>query len=177
MGIVAVDQYNGIGILNALPKFPQIDLKWFRHNTRGKVCIVGRKTYESMPRLKDRHFYVITGDPVGYADTHDLPENVSVVSSLESAVKYARMHAWKQGQTEVMLIGGKTIYDAAVDQRLLDELIVTHVDNNFDCTVLLDRLMSTVQYQWISRNIYNGRHDGESIRIVHYARPNLLPRL
>lgn len=177
VGIVAVDARNGIGIGNALPKFPKIDLKWFKHNTVGKVCIVGRKTYESLPPLKDRHFFVITKDPVTYSDNNDLPSNVSVVSSLESAVKYGKMHAWENGQTEIMLIGGKTIYDASLEEQHLDELLVTHVMNDFDCNVEVNDLINTVSNNWCSRNIYNGKHDDEHIHIVHYVKPTALPRL
>lgn len=177
VGIVAVDSKHGIGIGNALPKFPKIDLQWFKHNTVGKVCIVGRKTYESLPPLKDRHFFVITKDPIAYSDNNDLPSNVSVVSSLESAVKYARMQAWDNRQTEVMLIGGKTIYEAAYEQGFLDELIVTHVNKDYDCNITIGDMLSEIFIRWIGRTIYQGRHNDEMIDIVHYRNPKALPRL
>lgn len=177
VAIVAVDAQSGIGIGNALPKFPKIDLKWFKHNTVGKVCIVGRKTYESLPPLKDRHFFVITKDPVAYSDNNDLPSNVSVVSSLESAVKYGKMHAWENGQTEIMLIGGKTIYDTALEENHLDELLVTHVMQDYDCNIGIQTLLSTVSRSWTSRNIYNGIHEDQHINICQYVNPRALPRL
>lgn len=177
VAIVAVDAQSGIGIGNALPKFPKVDLKWFKHNTVGKVCIVGRKTYESLPPLKDRHFFVITKDPVAYSDNNDLPSNVSVVSSLESAVKYGKMHAWENGQTEIMLIGGKTIYDAALEENHLDELLVTYVMQSYDCNINIQTMLAIVNRTWTSRNIYNGIHEDQHINICHYVNPRSLPRL
>ena len=58
--ILAASINHVIGIENKLPWHIPHDLKWFKMNTYGKNIIMGRKTYDSMPKLKDRHYHVVT---------------------------------------------------------------------------------------------------------------------
>src|SRR6056297_2869461 len=64
--ILACDEDWGIGKNGDLP-WPHnpADLKWFKQCTDGGVVVMGRKTWESLPRkpLPNRMNYVITSDP------------------------------------------------------------------------------------------------------------------
>ncbi len=53
-----------IGRDNAIPwRLPE-DFRWFRRKTTGKVVVMGRKTYESLPgRLPNRRVIVLTRRP------------------------------------------------------------------------------------------------------------------
>ena len=47
--VVAMDANRLIGRDNALPWRLPDDMRWFRAQTMGKPCIMGRKTYDSLP--------------------------------------------------------------------------------------------------------------------------------
>ena len=58
--ILAVSENNVIGVGNKLPWHIPHDLKWFKMNTYNKTIVMGRKTYESMPKLKNRTYCVVS---------------------------------------------------------------------------------------------------------------------
>jgi dihydrofolate reductase len=118
--IVAVAENGVVGKDNALPWYISADLKHFKQTTLGKPVVMGRKTFESIGRpLPGRTNIVISSRP-DYA-----PEGVIVVSSLPQALDYAAEIALIDGTDELMVIGGATIYGAAIP--LADRLYVTEV--------------------------------------------------
>jgi dihydrofolate reductase len=118
--IVAVAENGVVGRNNALPWHISADLQYFKRTTLGKPIVMGRKTYESIGRpLPGRTNIVISSNPTFK------PEGVSVVSSLPDALELAREIALIDGTDELMVIGGATIYEAAVP--LADRLYVTEI--------------------------------------------------
>ncbi len=100
--IVARTQNNVIGRDNALPwKLPH-DLKRFQEITMGSPVIMGRITWQSLPRpLAGRQNIVMTRQE-GYT-----AEGATVVDSLEAACMAA---LFVPGGGEIFVIGGGDIY-------------------------------------------------------------------
>ena len=118
--MVAVAANGVIGRDNALPWHLPEDLQHFRRTTMGKPIIMGRKTFESIGRpLPGRPNIVVTGTP-GWS-----VEGVSVVGSVPAALQRGRELALSAGADELVVIGGATIYAAALP--LADRLYVTEV--------------------------------------------------
>ncbi len=118
--IVAVAENGVVGNNNALPWYISADLKYFKQTTLGKPVVMGRKTFESIGRpLPGRTNIVISSRPDYAAD------GVTVVNSLQRALDYAAEVALIDGTDELMVIGGATIYGAAIP--LADRLYVTEV--------------------------------------------------
>lgn len=117
--IVAMDRNNAIGFGNELPWGLALkdDLEHFRRSTRGGSIIMGRKTFESMGSrpLPDRENIVVSRNPTGV-------KGVLSALSLEAAYALARYPLY--------VIGGGQIYKQAIDD--MDQLIVTHVDAEFE---------------------------------------------
>jgi len=61
-GILAVNKLGAIGLKGGLPWSCKEDLKHFKRLTIGKHLIVGRKTAESLPKLKGRVLHIVTKD-------------------------------------------------------------------------------------------------------------------
>lgn len=102
--IVAATENNIIGSDNKLLWHIPEDLKRFKALTLGKPIVMGRKTYDSIGKpLPGRPNIVITRNPQWKAD------GVTVVTSLEDALKAAETLG-----PETMIIGGATIYEAAL---------------------------------------------------------------
>lgn len=118
--IAALAQNRVVGINNQLPWHLPEDLKYFRRTTTGKTVIMGRKTYESIGRpLPNRSNIVVSANPECKI------EHVQVVNSLQAALQLAENISLINGVDEIMVIGGATLYAAALP--MADRLYLTHV--------------------------------------------------
>lgn len=119
--IVAMTPDRLIGKENGLPwRLPE-DLKMFKRTTAGHPVVMGRKTWDSLGKYKPlpgRQNIVITRDK-GWAE-----DGAEVIFSAEEL-----QHLDLQDE-HVFLIGGAQIYELFLP--LLDELIVSHVYQNYD---------------------------------------------
>jgi len=113
--IAAVSDDLGIGRENELLWYIPEDLKRFRKLTIGKTVIMGRKTWESLPRkpLQGRKNIVITDVP---GECFDCTITAySVGDALEKC----------KGDDEIFVIGGGSIYSQFMP--FADRLYITHV--------------------------------------------------
>ena len=118
--IAALAENRVVGIDNRLPWHLPEDLKYFKRITTGKAIIMGRKTYESIGRpLPNRTNIVISRNSDFRA------EGVKVVASLDAAINLATDVNASNGVQEVMIIGGASIYEAALPEA--ERLYITHV--------------------------------------------------
>lgn len=116
--IVAMDENRLIGRDGQLPWRLPDDMRWFREHTVGKPCIMGRKTYESLPDrfrpLPDRPNIVVTRN-MAYA-----APGATVVHSLAEALAIAG------DAPEIIIVGGGEIFAELLPQA--DRLYLTLVE-------------------------------------------------
>lgn len=94
------------------------DMKFFKETTLGHTVIMGRKTFESLPKaLPNRLNVVITSDSSYSA------ENIVVVSSVEQALKYC-------DNEEAFVIGGGMIYKEFLP--FADKLYLTEIEDSLE---------------------------------------------
>ncbi len=111
LAIVVARAANGvIGRDGDLPWRLKSDLALFKANTLGKPIIMGRKTWDSLPRkpLPGRMNVVLSRD--GSFE----PEQAVVCESFMEAVQMAREQAEDDGAAEVCVIGGRSLFEAAL---------------------------------------------------------------
>lgn len=98
--IAALDSNNGIGYDSELLCPISEDLKRFKAFTTGHSIIMGRKTFESLPKgpLPNRRHIVLTNNP-----SYSYP-GVEVVHSVDEAIELC-------GEEEAFVIGGGRIYE------------------------------------------------------------------
>ena len=112
--IVAASRNGVIGNKNKLPWHLPADLKRFKQLTLGRPILMGRKTFESIGKpLPGRTNIVITRQPGLQAC------GASVAHSLEEALRLC------EGQEEVFVIGGASIYKQSIS--FADKLYITRV--------------------------------------------------
>ena len=112
--IAAASENNVIGKDNKLIWHLSDDLKHFKELTKGHNVIMGRKTFESMPKaLPNRTNVIITRNRNYTAD------NAIVVQSLDDALKISKK------DSQPFIIGGGEIYSQLIDS--CDELLVTKI--------------------------------------------------
>lgn len=114
--VVAVSRNGVIGREGGLPWHISSDLKRFKEITMGKPVVMGRRTWDSLPRrpLPGRRNIVITRQP-GFA-----PEGAEVAATPEAAL------ALCGDAPEIAVIGGGEIY--RLFWPLVDRLYLTEVD-------------------------------------------------
>lgn len=114
--VVAVSRNGVIGRDGGLPWHISSDLKRFKEITMGKPVIMGRKTWESLPRkpLPGRRNIVITRSADYAAD------GAEVVASADAALALCK------DETEVSVIGGGEIY--RLFWPVVGRLYLTEVD-------------------------------------------------
>ena len=117
--IVAVDENWGIGFNGELlEKIPE-DMKWFRLLTHERTVLMGRKTWDSLPKkpLPDRLNLVITRGERKFDD-------MTIFIGMEEA-KIRTREASKDPEDEWFVIGGGQIYKELLP--LCDRVYVTKI--------------------------------------------------
>jgi len=114
--IAAVAKNRAIGQAGKLIYWLPDDLKRFKSLTTGHTIIMGRKTFESLPKgaLPNRRNIVLTRKGGTFA-------GCDVYSSLEDALKHC------SADEEVYIIGGASIYKQALP--VADRLCLTEVND------------------------------------------------
>ena len=125
--IVAADKNWGIGKDGELLVHLRGDMKFFREHTTGNVCIMGRKTLESMPGgkpLPNRETWLLTRN-----DAYEAP--CQVFHTLQGLLDVARTEEDEYGGEgfTVYVCGGADIYAQLLPY--CDEALVTKIDAEF----------------------------------------------
>ena len=120
--VVAASENNVIGKDGSLPWRIPADLKRFKALTLGHPCIMGRKTWDSLPRkpLPGRTNIVVT------RNVHFAAEDARVAHSLEGALDIARA----ENPSAIMVIGGEALYREALP--FADIVYLTRIDGFFE---------------------------------------------
>ncbi len=117
--IVALAENNAIGKNNDLLCYMPADLKHFKELTTGHTVVMGRRTFESLPKgaLPNRDNIVITrNENLNF-------ENTIMVHSMEEAIKAA------DKEKKIFIIGGASVYNEALD--FADTLYLTFIHHAF----------------------------------------------
>ena len=134
--IVACDPNNLIGTAdNKIPWNLPDDMKFFKETTSGHPIIMGRNTWDSLPRkpLPKRTNIVVsrTMTPTSDDDTMAVTKPI-IVESLQAALDALKIF---KNMEEPFIIGGAQIYRASLDQNLVDKIIMTRVRTAYRGTV------------------------------------------
>jgi dihydrofolate reductase len=121
ISLVVARAANGvIGNKGAIPwRIPE-DMRHFKAITMGKPCIMGRKTWDSLPKkpLPGRTNIVVTRDRTFHA------EGAVVVHAFDEALNRAEA----ESPEEIAIIGGAEIYQAALPCAARIHLTEVHAD-------------------------------------------------
>lgn len=108
--ILAHDKNFGIGKNGRLAWKNSEDLQHFKRITMNQTCLVGRTTFETLPKLPNRTLVVATNN------------NISNVF-----------------KPDMIIIGGKQVYEYCLKNDLVHTAIVTEIDGEYDCDVFMDK--------------------------------------
>ena len=152
--IVAVDAEGGIGRDNDLMWHLPEDMKFFKEKTSGQIVVMGRKNYESIPErfrpLPKRENAVLTRnegfEAVGCKVFHSLNECLIAYENEE--------------ERTVFIIGGGEIYRLALEEDVVDEMFITHIDKAYGADTFFPQFDAS---KWEVSNLFeqpvDERHD------------------
>lgn len=131
-GPIARARNGVIGRAGRLPWRLKSDLAIFRAETMGKPVIMGRKTWDSLPKkpLVGRTNIVLSRD--GSFE----PRGAVVCEDFSEAIGIARDQAEDDGQTEVCVIGGASLFALALPKAR--RVYLTEVDADVEGDVVLE---------------------------------------
>ena len=126
--IFASDRQYAIGFQNGLPwkGYPE-DMEWFKQNTMGKVVVMGRKTYESLPErfrpLPGRTNVVLTSNTETFIDAIVSPSVEAVLERFKN-------------EKEIVIIGGGEVYKSFAPY--ITKVYQTHIPHVHDNDIRME---------------------------------------
>lgn len=114
--IAAVAKNRAIGYQNKLLYWLPNDLKRFKALTTGHTIVMGRRTFESLPKgaLPNRRNIVLSRGAGNFPGCDSY-------TSLEEALSHC------SPEEDIYIIGGATVYEQAIDRA--DRLCLTEIDD------------------------------------------------
>ena len=123
--IAAVAENGVIGKDNKMPWTIKGNLAHFKEMTMGYPCIMGRKTWDSLPKkpLPGRLNVIISKTMRADIELHDAKE-IMIFQSLSSAVEYCSNYE------KIFIIGGESVYKQAMP--IAAKIDLTLIPGNYD---------------------------------------------
>ena len=91
------------------------DLKFFRNTTSGHTIIMGRNTFDSLPRMLPNRKHIVL------SSREDFPSEVEVYKELKSILE-----KYKESSEEIFIIGGASVYAQFLEHS--DKMYLTEID-------------------------------------------------
>lgn len=155
--IAAVAANGCIGANNTMPWHIPEDFAFFKHYTLGKPVVMGRKTWDSLPKkpLPGRRNIVITRQHAWQA------EGAETAADIQAAL------ALLANAAEIVIMGGAQIYaqtlPLATDLRLTEVHLAATGDAFFPA-------LEAGRWQEVCRSVHTSAHNGTAFDWVHYQR-------
>ena len=126
--IVAIDLKNGIALNHEIPFYFKDDVANFRKMTLHQVVIMGRKTWESLPKppLPFRTNIILSNTLKLMIPLFD----VEIVRDWEELIQLLQQ---KYANKKKYIIGGESLYKQMINNPLCSELIITRINEDYHC--------------------------------------------
>jgi dihydrofolate reductase len=153
-GPIARARNGVIGCDNRLPWRLKTDMASFRSLTKGKPVIMGRKTWESLPRrpLAGRDNIVLSRNATFEVD------GAVVCPSFGDAVAIGLEKAAERGASEVCVIGGASLFALALKQA--QRIYLTEIDAEVEGDVVLPPIDES-QWREMRREVHSASADDD----------------
>jgi dihydrofolate reductase len=154
--ILAVASNNVIGNNLKIPWYLPEDLKRFKKLTTGKKIIMGRKTYDSLPKLLPNRTHIVLTKDINYKNN-----NVEIINSIEELKKYIA------SKEEVMVIGGAQIYKLLLPHA--KKIYLTRIKKAFEGNIFF----KFDESKWIITNCENHRNEKFEYSYINYDKKTI----
>ena len=159
--IVAMARNGAIGKDNGLLWHISADLKRFKALTGGHTVLMGRRTYDSLPKkpLPNRKHLILTSD-AGYP----VPEGGLRLSGVEACKAYFAAHP----DEDIFIMGGGQVYEQLLPYA--DSLYLTEVRADFEADTFFPPI-DAAQWRVTEEGAWTlDENSGLTYRFVDYKR-------
>ena len=169
--IACVDSAGSLGYRDKLLFKIKEDLKFFQDNTKGNLCVMGRKTFDSIVKMNN-------GKPLSNRISCVLTRNENYESKhgeiAYNSVERILNHYKTMGDSDkkVFICGGEEVYRLFMEHS--DELLITHVnkhvkesDTHFPIHLIAENGFVVTEE---SEEKYSEKYDAY-YKFVRYTRP------
>ena len=164
--IIAAVASNGvIGHKGEIPWKIKKDFQNFKRLTEGYPCIMGRRTFGSLPDevrpLPNRENIVVSGNPWFQHSS------ITKKNSLEEAIEYCK----GLDSNRAFVIGGGQVYKQTID--IVDNMVISHIHKDYDGDVFFPEIDHS-KWEVLSKRLiktadFTSRSPVE-FTLVHYRR-------
>ena len=158
--IAAIGKNNELGKDNGLIWSFSKDMKFFREKTKNSVIVMGRKTFNSLPRILPNRKHIVLSKGKDFNKTLD--ENVIVIEEKEDLIRYCK----ELSQTEnVFVIGGASLYQLFME--IADRMYLTQIDQESSADVYFPEIDES---KWEKAILAEEEENGVRFVFVEYDR-------
>ena len=158
--IVAISENNGIGKDNQLPWKYKDDMRFFSRNTIGagnNAALMGKNTWLSIGKpLRNRMNIVVS-------TTLSESQDITVSKSIEGAILLAD----GASINTLWVIGGYSIYEWFINNKIADELIISKIPGHYECDTFFPEINLEL---WKETSRYSIGHEG--VVVIHHKNIN-----
>lgn len=126
--IAAVARNRVIGRAGALPWHLPEDLQWFKQCTLGQTVVMGRKTWQSLPRALPRRINLVVSRTLTEAPGAIIVPDLDAIDAVAAPGR------------EIWLIGGAALYAEALRGTRLRQLYLTRLPDDYEGDVRFPEL-------------------------------------
>lgn len=174
--VFAVNEILGMGNGNGLPWGKPIskDMEEFKRKTLGKIVVMGRKTFFSLPEkyrpLPNRINVVLTKTPEKFEDFAN--DNVVFLDSVSSVIDFCREYS---NGVNPVVIGGPMTLDMFWNR--IDRVQLTYVHDKSEADVffpkrMFDELVDSNVWHCVGRRFYPSDNE-PTIDVLRFVRPHI----
>ena len=163
--ICAIAQNHTIGINNQLPWNISADMKFFKEKTWKKIVVMGRKTFESLPKPLAHRLNIVISRNKNY----QVPNSVLLCNSLASVYTLCESMDRSLYGDEVFIIGGGEIYKQSLPKVSFIYLTLVHQNYTGDSFY---PLIPKDQFRQIHKKTHSGNPSFSFITYQRIKDPN-----
>ena len=168
--IAAVDENWGIGKNGKLLVHLPEDLRRFKEMTRGKIVVMGRATYESLPKhLEGRMNIVLSSDPQ-YTSTRG---KIEVCTSVMDLLRFLDNIFDSSNYTteDVFVIGGGNVYEQLLN--FCEYAYITKINSTFPADTHFPNLEKRDNWKLTCVNGFTYSRSGHTFSYHEYKNLNV----
>ena len=156
----------GIGKDNGLLFHLKKDLLHFKKETEGKMCVFGRKTYESLPvkPLPNRSTFILTKDD-SYKKLMQEHDNVFIYDDVEK-ILFVHDVIYNKNQ-DLYVCGGSEVNKLLMPY--IDEMIITFVDADREADTFFPNIKD-IDSNWNKETLDKFNDSGLDCKIIKFKK-------
>lgn len=159
--IAAIGENNELGkkgeLIWSIPK----DLKYFRERTKDSIIVMGKKTFNSLPKILPGRKHIILSRTAEF--NKEINNEIIVVNNKDELIDLCKKIS---GDKEIFIIGGASLYEMFIE--IADKLYITHIEeSDKDADVYFPEI---IEEKWEKKVLANDEDNNIKFSFVEYTK-------